>query len=80
MGKKKQLPKYVYEKGGGRHKSKSLYFEKLGWPSIKFQTQDSKHPNFYAEYAAILRGEFDKKPLEARTSDKRTFNKLIQSY
>ena len=80
MGKKKQLPKYVYEKGGGRHKSKSLYFEKRGWPSIKFQTQDSKHPNFYAEYAAILRGEFDKKPLEARTSDKRTFNKLIQSY
>ena len=80
MGKKKQLPKHVYEKGGGRHKTKTLYFEKRGWPSIKFQTQDTSHPNFYAEYAAILRGEFDKKPLEARTSDKRTFNKLIQSY
>ena len=77
MAKKKQLPKHVYYKG---RIGKSLWFEKRGWPTIKFQNQDATSPAFYAEYAAILRGEFEKRPLEATTSDRRTFNKLIASY
>ena len=77
MGKKKQLPPHVYLKG---RINKYLYFEKRGWPTIKFQTQDADHPNFYAEYAAIMRGEFAKRPLEATTSDRQTFAKLIASY
>ena len=76
MAKKQQLPKHVYLKG---RINKYLYFEKRGWPTIKFKNQDANHPDFYAEYAAIIRGEF-KRPIEATTNDKRNFNKLIESY
>jgi len=76
MAKKQQLPKHVYNKG---RINKYLYFEKRGWPTIKFKNQDANHPDFYAEYAAIIRGDIER-PLEATTSDKRTFNKLIESY
>ena len=80
MGKKKSLPKYVYLKGGSTHATKTVWFEKRGWPSHKFINQDTNSPEFYAEYAAAIRGEFAQRRPEATPSNKRSFSKLVASY
>ena len=77
MAKKKQLPKHVYLKG---RIGKSLWFEKRGFPTYKFKTQDPEHPDFYAEYAAVMRGDMQQRLLDEPKGNKRTFKKLIASY
>ena len=63
MAKKQQLPKHVYYKG---RINKYLYFEKRGWPTIKFKTQDANHPDFFAEYAAVIRGDIKYKNIDIK--------------
>ena len=75
MGKRKQLPAHVYRKG---KKVPYLWFERRGWPSIKFKCQDSDNPEFFAEYAAIMAGHLPNK--EERKPSQRTFNALADRY
>ena len=75
MGKRKQLPAHVYNKG---KKVPYLWFERRGWPSIKFKCQDSNNPEFFAEYAAIMAGHLPDK--EERKPSQRTFNALAGRY
>ncbi|MBL3587300.1 tyrosine-type recombinase/integrase [Rhodovulum sulfidophilum] len=64
---KRELPKYVYRQRNG------LYFQRRGWPSQKIGS-DFGSPEFWAEYAAILKGEGQAKVL------RRNFSALIRSY
>jgi len=77
MGKKKQLPAHVYLKG---RINKYLWFERRGWPSLKFKSQDSASPEFFAEYAAIMSGKFPAFPDIDGNANKRTFNNLARRY
>jgi len=80
MAAKVKLPKYVYYKGGGRHKTKTLWFERQGWTTVKFQNQDPKSAEFFAEYASMMRGEREERTLADERDSRRTFRKLIRSY
>lgn len=64
---KRELPRHIYRQRNG------LYFQRRGWPSQKIQN-DFDTPEFWAEYAAILRGEKTSKVL------RRSFSALIRSY
>ncbi|MFY0309661.1 tyrosine-type recombinase/integrase [Leisingera sp. D0M16] len=63
---KRDLPPYVYRQRNG------LYFQRRGWPSKKMINQDIG-PDFWAEYAVILKGV-------PQVPSKRTWTKLIRSY
>ena len=53
--KSNALPKYVFAKQKTlQHPKGVLYFERRGWPSVKFQTQDPTAPEFWVEYAAFM--------------------------
>ena len=77
MGKKKQLPAHVYLKG---RVNKYLWFERRGWPSLRFKCQDTTNPEFYAEYAKIMSGKFPAFPDIDGNANKRTFNNLAKRY
>lgn len=64
---KRELPKYIYSQRNG------LYFQRRGWPSCKIKS-DFGTPEFWAEYASILKGEDQPKVL------RRNFTALIRSY
>ncbi|TNJ48089.1 tyrosine-type recombinase/integrase [Phaeobacter sp. B1627] len=64
---KRELPKYIYRQRNG------LYFQRRRWPSQKIQSAFGS-PEFWAEYAAILKGEAKPKVLH------RNFSTLIRSY
>lgn len=64
---KRELPKHIYKQRNG------LYFQRRGWPSQKIKS-DFGTPEFWAEYASILKG--DEKPRIQRHN----FSMLIQSY
>jgi integrase len=78
MAAKVKLPKYVYYKGGGRHKAKTLWFERQGWTTAKFQNQDPTSAEFFAEYASMMRGEREERTLADERDSRRTFRKLIR--
>ena len=53
--KSNALPKYVFAKQKTlQHPKGVLYFERRGWPSVKFKTQDPTAPEFWVEYAAFM--------------------------
>lgn len=64
---KRELPKYIYQQRNG------LYFQRRGWPSQKIKSAFGS-PEFWTEYAAILKG--DEKPKVLR----RNFSALIRDY
>lgn len=63
---KRELPPYIYRQSNG------LYFQRRGWPSQKIQS-DFGTPEFWAEYALILRGK-------AKPPPKQTLAGLTDSY
>ena len=75
MAKKKQLPKHVYRKRIGVY----LYFEKRVNHQLNLKTKIQIILNFMLSMQRLFVASL-KKAIEARTSDKRNFNKLIESY
>jgi len=65
---KRELPKHIYKQRNG------LYFQRRGWPSQKIQNEFGT-PEFWSEYADILNGKRQEKPIS-----KRTFAFLISDY
>ena len=72
------LPKYVFYKWKSKaHPKGVLYFERRGWPSAKFKTQDATAPEFWVEYASYMSdGYCPPKKKVAR----RTMVALVDSY
>ncbi|WP_299632018.1 tyrosine-type recombinase/integrase [uncultured Roseobacter sp.] len=64
---KREFPRHIYRQRNG------LYFQRRGWPSRKIENEFDT-PDFWAEYAAILKGEQKAKVL------RRSFSALIRSY
>jgi integrase len=76
--KSNSLPKYVFAKQKTlQHPKGVLYFERRGWPSVKFQTQDATAPEFWVEYAAYMSDGY--RPAEKKVSQK-NFTALVDSY
>ena len=50
-----ELPKYVTWKRNNKEQSKgTLWFERRGYPAVKFQTQDAAVSDFWVEYTSYL--------------------------
>lgn len=76
--KSNALPKYVFAKQKTlQHPKGVLYFERRGWPSVKFKTQDPTAPEFWVEYAAFMSDGY--RPA-AKTVTQQNFTALVDSY
>ena len=76
--KSNALPKYVTWKKKTKLQPKgTLYFEKRGWPAVKFETQDATAPEFWLEYAAFMSDGY--RPAEKKVMQQ-NFSGLVDSY
>jgi len=86
--KKENLPKYVYRKLTPTQRKQrgavgTLYFSRRGEPSMKFECQDVKDPEFQLEYALLLTGKKQREMWNTKNNpdwNKRNFKALIRSY
>jgi integrase len=76
--KSNALPKYVtWKKKTKMRPQGTLYFEKRGWPAVKFEVQDATAPEFWIEYAAFMSDGY--RPPE-KTVTQQNFSGLVDSY
>ena len=79
----RKLPLYVVRKQSPSQRKKGvlgyLYFKRWGEPTIKFECQDVKDPEFQLEYALLLTGKKQRALLDVHQGRK-TFAALVDSY